>query len=282
MKELKSKINPKIELIFTILTASLGLWIYLLNLIINEGESNPANRFLVYLSVIHYLIFIVLLVSLVLMYTSGLSKIKSDENKYSKLKSTHEFLNFHLFKWWLPILMLSIIFLAYGLIFDVYIDNNIGVYIILIIVIITILFSIYKLFKISPKSSKSRNKSYKSVLYIVFGYFFYFILMSSLFSNVEIETNKNYYIKSDKVLFLIKRSGYILLPDVKKIRFRNVNTIFSDDNGNFMYRNILVDLNIYDITSLDNWANNYITVQYRDPLFGISKNKIHYLNIYNE
>lgn len=268
-----SKIKDDLGLLFTSLTTIVGLWYFLLIYIIELSKNDPANYDLLVLGQIHMLVFVLLFINLTLMFIIGLESIHPDNHPFKKILSIKFRLKQLLFSLWYPIILLSVIniiinrFLS---LFEVYFK---------IAHTLELLLSLIFLYFFIEWKVMNFNRTYKGVMMVIFTLplgFIYIIMMSFLFCDVEIKSDKEIYEVNEKAHFIIKHKGYILNPRIESVEFCFYPVISKDSAQTRFIEMVSVDLATAPF--INKGAENLLSIKFSGQLF--STERVKYYPIY--
>ena len=192
------KIKENIEFSFTLCTFFGFLWFYLLNSIKDITYSHPTDDSLLHLGFIHFVIFCYFIFSLILLYTSGVKLIGKDVQP----ELPNKLVMFVFFSWPLAIFVALVAFLA----------ANIGIggwqgvllsFSIPAILLVAVIFSNRRFKSFGIEAFKTYGSYAIGIaIILLIGCFPYWIVMSIIFSEVSLETDKKFYNANEKVEWL--------------------------------------------------------------------------------
>jgi hypothetical protein len=267
------KVKLDLGLLLTIMTTSIGLWIYILKTIISLSTEDPVSSQLFPLSFIHFLLFLLSISSIFSVYLKGLEEV----NISSVLKTRVRLINASLISFMLQLWFPSFILVFFVMVDSYFLsDSGRAGFLFWSICFLGFVVLIMVWIFIGRKNFKELLRAVKIqyLLLLVFGTYAYITCMSEIFSDISIKTDKDFYVATDTIRCSIKRSGYILLPEVKNVRFEFSFTIWPHSSK--FYENLSIPLSKF--TNVNNL--NYVTVNYESQLFSFSKEKNHFINIY--
>ncbi len=251
-----NKKELKIPELITILSLSIGLWLFFFNRIVEVGSDDIYTDIVLSLVFSHAFIFFNVCFTLILLYNKTQQRFL---NRRMFLISKK--INSYLTNLWFPITVFCLVnFFIFHLNLDIDFEYKLAVNSLLSF-ILTVVFFVF-LYQISIKKLIMNNGSDFIVwgLLILFSYYIYLPILVIISPDVEVVFDKKFY-KNEKVYFTINSRGYMFLPHIKAIM------INGRDSLNPYNLNHEIDQNKL------NEGNNYIEVIYNPQVFEIKKEK---------
>lgn len=264
-EEIKSKIFRQSSIFTFTLTIFFGsLWFYFLNFIKELTTNNPSDTNLFFLSFLHYLVFVYFLIALILFYETGLQLV--EEEKVSVLPTP--IIKF-LFSTWPVVLVGCCVSYVLVKFFPPSYNIAISLYTPLGLALFTYFAS--KKFQLNQLLKELKDEKNLVVYYFSFFvislFFFYLVIMSCLFADIEIQTDKEFYTSRDNVLVSVASSGYLFNPDIKKISYGNSAFPLAE---NVFGNRIVIEYPLKSRSFLPNRSESYgdfIRVDYKQANF---------------
>ncbi|UTN05156.1 hypothetical protein L0669_04435 [Flavobacterium bizetiae] len=264
----KEKIDISMQ--FVIFTTTIAIWIYLYDKIVELTTNQPTNDSLLILSVCHYLSFICIFLSFIILTNKTFNLKKSNYFDHTKFNDFSILSHKILFSLWAPMFVFSLISIL-----SVNFSGNIifkyqSPLVLLFSLIITGLF--FKIILGIQYIKIIQNINIKSLWIFLSLVSFYFLYVSTLVlhsSSIDFKTDKEFYQDNDIVKLQIKPRGYIFLPRIEKVAY-NIN-----------YENFKKDSDHTYSLNLKKHPNNgwsIIEIVYESQIFNIIKKDYHDLN----
>lgn len=199
-----------------ILTTFFGaIWLDLLNLIQTLTFLNSANPILFPLGLIHCITFIYFILSLILFYETGLLLIKeSDPSNNSSRSNKFNKLAKDLLITWPAVFIACIAVYLIGKISPISSIINWTAIIFVIIFPLTAFF-------IRKRVDKLYELGLISMGILLFYLFLYLPFVSFIASDIEIETDREFYSYNDNIVLSVRGKGYIFSPEITGVFYGN-------------------------------------------------------------
>jgi hypothetical protein len=194
-----------------------GIWIYMLGHILDLTLRAPADSNLLFFGFVHFIIFLYLVTALLVFYKKSLNSVRSTRSRADDSGSIETLL----FKTWPAILLILLIaFFSTNLDFPEAFQ--------FFFVIIYLLVAAYGLWLYISTVSLAKGSDRPIYRNVIFRYFMtvvisaplsiaFLILMSTLFADVQIKTDKEFYRIDDPILVSVRSGGYVLRPFITKV-----------------------------------------------------------------
>lgn len=270
-KKYFAQVNNKIDITFIlgVFTSSIIVWIYLYNIIIDLTTSEPASISLLYLVFSHYVSFLSVLFSFVLLLRHCL-EISHEQHEINRLKQFQKIANFSqraLFAVWAPMFVFCITALVSQNMFsNSKFDflQEIGGFIVRALLCILFFFVVLKIniFSLLSKAGLI-HLSISPILILIYSF-----LLSIFSADVKYKVEKDFYHKNEIARFEIKRKGYFFLPAINSVLYNFSDSLQENsESAYFVYLN-------------KDSANTYslIEVTYSPQIFEFSMRKYFYIN----
>jgi len=278
-----SKDNPisnRINFILSLMIFLVGLWFYLLFYIKTTTYENPSSKLLLFFGIFHYFIFILLAISIYLIFVYGLYLTEKRILFLEKIKQSSNYMSNFLFNWWLHILLFILLF---SLLIDISATYKLPllVHIILSIVFYSIFVGSYFYFKkmITGESIGSQLKEYPygTILLLVFGSVIYIPIMSILFSDINVSYDKEFYSSNEELKYSIRVSGYIFNPVIIQITYNGRN-IYGNSENETMTGYINGNINLSKYYQTYEYSNS-LTIRFKPQLNPFVREKTVYIKV---
>ena len=263
----KNKID--ITFILGVFTSSIIVWIYLYDIIIDLTTSEPASISLLYLVFSHYVSFLSVLFSFILLLRHCL-EISLEEYEINRLKQFQKIANFcqrSLFAVWAPMFVFCITALVSQNMFsNSKFDflQEIGGFLVGALLCILFFFVVLKINIFSLLSKAGLIHLIISPILILI----YSSLLSIFSADVKYKVEKDFYHKNEIARFEIKRKGYFLLPTINSVLYNFSDSLQENSESSyFVYLN-KDSTNTYSL----------IEVTYSPQIFEFSMRKYFYIN----
>lgn len=255
--------SPGTDLGFHLTTVVIlaGLWVYLLQEILATTAEATFDGILALLGFIHYAVLIYLGLAVYVLYRRGLSLVTNDPKRHDGESTAI------LFGTW-PLFLVSLPF-AYGL--AKLVDGFFALFF-LVYAITALGFVVWLKFMSGRHGSVGEwYNGYKPALGIgalgmLATWWIYAMLMSLVFANVEVETDKEFYGASDPVLAYVSPGGYLFKPKIKSVtlgRFERDSEAFHDGGATFR------------IEPVEHLGETHLSVAYKPQLYPDPKTHRH-------
>lgn len=259
-----------ISFVLGIFTSSVLVWLYLYQLIIDITTDSPADLSILYLGAAHYISFLCLLFSFILLFRYGMEHaLPAAElaklQRFNKLADGFQQLAF---MFWAPMLGLSITSVFFAEAFSDteggQLNDVIGYFLGLVFCIVFFVF----ILKLNLFAFISKVRWYGFIL-LFSGLFAYVFLLSGAASGVKVTVEKPFYRKDEVVRFQVLRKGYIFLPHVKHILFNFYDTVKPS-----------VDYTYYiNLKKYPDLSSSVVQIEYESQGLGTVKRKYVYLGV---
>lgn len=254
---LRNKKKLKIPELITILSLSIGLWLFFYNRIVEVGSNDIYTDIVLSLALSHAFIFYNVCFTLVLLYNKTQQRFL---NRRMFLISKK--INSYLTNLWLPIIVFCLVnFLIFHLNFGINFEYKLAVNSLLSF-FLTVVFFVF-LYQISICKLINKN-CYDFIVWgglIMFSYYIYLPILVIISSDVEVVFDKKFY-KNERVYFTINSRGYMFLPNIKSIMINGTDSLNPYNLNHEINQNKLHE------------QNNFIEVIYEPQVFKIEKEKI--------
>lgn len=257
-----------ISLIIGVFSSSIVLWFFLYSTIIDLTTEEPAALSLIYLGFAHYLSFLCVLYSFILMLDNGL-EIGLEELEYNKLKKFKSIANHSrrvLFSLWGLMFIFSITSLLSKNIFVNskyrFLEENVGFILGIVLCILFFATVGINVFRLIIKMNIWLLVA-TPILVIIYTTF---LSLSS--ADIKYKVEKDFYENTDTVHFEIKRKGYIFLPQIKYVLYNFGDTLKEYTDGTYY-----IELGKYIDT-----RQSLVEITYSPQAFGNDFRKYIYIN----
>ncbi|TAK63896.1 MAG: hypothetical protein EPO24_03710 [Bacteroidetes bacterium] len=258
-----AKTLPGIELLFGILTSVIALWYVILIRIFDVSLENPASYSLMALGIAHYLVFIIISISSLILWIKTISFVSTRNINQSVQNFAFEASSFVL-RWWLPIALIAITTLAISFILEYSENPSIILYISVFFILSILLGAAYIIHGSLREFSDQEHTGVFFVLFILC--MPYITGMSIIFSDVNIFTDKQFYDFEDTIKISVKPNGYIFNPSIR-------NVYFNFDNSRPLYHNQTeISFSLMEYHSGNSYSN-YLSVEFEPQIFDYLKRK---------
>lgn len=263
-----NKIGENLGLKFTLLTTFFASWIFLYKYVISLTTESPSHSMLGFYALIHYIIFIYLIISFLVF---GLSTVSLVDGETVFSKKYYNKLSRNLFKSWVvfvPYLFISVL--------NYFVQGERVKNVIAILFLVSLfLYFTFKKNGIMKGYKKVRNEFFKYVLFVI-GFMLYVLFLSYFTSGVKIETNKEFYLSSDMVLISMRSSGYIFLPNIDSVKYNGLTIEEYDCCQNKEY--IKLDLQKH---FEENEYSNLLYIDVTPQVISIKKTIYEYIKVFD-
>ena len=214
-----NKENFDISLLLVVFTTTIAIWLYLFETIVTLTTNQPTNDLLFTLNSFHFLSFLCIFFSFIILVAKCLNAIKVSKRQTIRLNQIAEKCQKYLFSLWGILLLFSIISL---LVTNFFLKVNFKYQFTLIAITSIILtFIILSLFGIKIKiiANELQKIHCKYYITIIIMYLLYFPIIVLLSSGVSFKTEKEFYTENDIIRMEVKPRGYIFLPRIEKVNY---------------------------------------------------------------
>lgn len=278
-----SKLN--LEFNFTLLTFFSINWFVILRKIISMTYQDPSIYELSYICFIHFIIFIYIVLLIISLYATGL--LSMNANISSKLKNIYGLIMPFIYSTWIYALIFILIIYIFS---SFQIGSQPQDIIFNSVFSIGLIILIIDFIRTQKKNSYIILRRVVKILgittSIIIGFLIYLLLMSQIFSNIKVETDKQFYTYDDDIIVSMRSSGYFLLPEIKHASYGNYQrSITKNFNTNVITVKIpineIYERNIKDDDRVFNTfrADHYLKIFYKTPTIPILKEKIEYFRV---
>lgn len=215
-----------ISFVLGVFTSSILVWIYLYQLIIETTTDSPTDLSLFYLGLAHYVSFLSVLFSFVLLFRYGMQQaLKASDTaqlvRFNKLTDIFQQMGF---VFWAPMVVLSVSAIFFSEAFATADGGSLNDTVGLIVgalfclgfFVFFLKFNLFDFFKKMPWQSPS---------VLLIGFFAYIFIMACSAVGVKVTVEKPFYKNDEVVRFQVLRKGYIFLPHVNHVKFNFIDTI---------------------------------------------------------
>jgi hypothetical protein len=238
-----------------------GIWVYLYKVILDLTVTEPDAPTLLSLGITHYVVFLYLAVSLVILYAAGISAAKPPPP--SPWLSLAQTILFNTWPITILVLLLSLL------------SANVGpesafkwVFIFFSVAALVSFFLLIWSGKTSPSNSVSWGGQMGVFLMsIPIAATFYLMLMSEFLADVQIKTDKQFYEAADTILVSVRAGGYIFRPH-----------LFSISCGIFE-QHISSDVTLAIPPEQRGHTGGVLWVTFRSEIVSLTRKRYHLLNI---
>lgn len=253
-----------------IFSSSVAIWYYLYKLIIEKTYYEPASVSLIYLGVIHFVSFLCVLFSFILLIDYSYSSLIFDTNTFAanRLEKIAKYSRMYLFALWAPMLIFCIVSMVAINAFtnsDSRFWNEFGGFLISLVVTIILFYLIIG--KAIFKGFANLPKVHFFIPSLFIGIFFHAIILSFYSANIKFSIEKEFYKEDEVVRFSVERQGYIALPQINHVLYN-----FSDTLHSFSEETYCIDLKKWI-----GFENSVIEITYTPQVFCIPQKRYFYV-----
>ncbi|MBD3584072.1 hypothetical protein [Flavobacterium selenitireducens] len=215
-------IKEKLDLRFLlpVFTSTIGIFIYLHFRIVEITTLEPANDYLLILSVCHYLSAICSILVFVVLTNEGLNYLNIDKRLIIPVLKSRESAQRNLLFFW-PFLLVyslaSLVSISVFSSFDFETKQTLAITLSIIISILIIKFFLGIGIKLIAKMMSII--SFKSIIVFFLGYLIFIPIEVLSSSGIIVESDKKIYKQTDVVNLLIKPKGYIFRPRIENVNY---------------------------------------------------------------
>lgn len=259
-----------ISLLLVVFTTTIAIWLYLFETIVTLTTNQPTNNFLFTLNLFHFLSFLCITFSFVILVTKCLNAIEVSKKQTIRLNQIAEKCQKYLFSLWGILLLFSIIsFLSTNFFLKVSFNYQFTLITFTSLILTFIILSSFgiKIKIIANELSKIHLKYYITIITI---YILYFPVAVLLSSGINFKSEKEFYTQNEIIRMEIKPRGYIFLPRIEKVNYGFRFKDAKHGSRNCYY----VNLKEYDGNE-----EAVIEVTYKLQILGIQKKDYFYLNL---